>query len=269
MYHQNLTKVSFRKTRVCNLILCFCFLTLGAWAVPSFEVVAPGVEVRQVTLTQPRRLVMTQLRCDPKLVRFSLLLASDRQGKTKVSRAEEMASRFGQLAVINCSYFDEADDVLGYHERLGHVLEPARAQGGVFGGFFYWDGSRAGLKSRDESLPKGVPVLFQAGPRLVWDGSAIAGLETTDRAARSGVAIDRQGRVILFALPVTSQVTLAELPALLSSSVEKGGVGAWRALNFDGGSSTQFVLRGKKRPTTLPGLAPVPAFLGVSPKSGR
>lgn len=224
------------------------------------------MEVRQVSLGQPRRLVMTQLRCDPKLVRFSLLLASDRQGKAKVSRAEEMASRFGQVAVINCSYFDEADRVLGYHERLGNVLEPSRAEGGVFGGFFFWDGTRAGLKSRDEPLPKGVPVLFQAGPRLVWDGAAIPGLEKTDRAARSGVAIDRQGRVILFALPVTSQVTLAELPALLSAPVESGGVGAWRALNFDGGSSTQFVLRGKKRPMTLPGLAPVPAFLGVSPK---
>ena len=249
---------------ICHLIALLCLIS-STWAAPPFESVAPGVEVRQVVLSQPRRLAMTQLRCDPKLVRFSLLLASDRQGKAKVGQAEEMARRFDQLAVLNCSYFDEKDRVLGYHERFGQVLSE-RADGGVFGGFFYWDGARAGLKSRDEPLPRSVPVLFQAGPRLVWDGSAIPGLEKTDRAARSGVAIDKEGRVVLFVLPVTSQVTLAELPALLSAPVSEGGVGAWRALNFDGGSSTQFVLRGGHRTITLPGLAPVPAFLGISPR---
>lgn len=53
---------------------------------------------------------------------FSLLLASDGR-KEQVGRAEEMAQRFGQLAVINCSYFEGEDEILGYHERLGHVLQ--------------------------------------------------------------------------------------------------------------------------------------------------
>ena len=246
--------------------IVFLLLALATHALPAFETVAPGVEVRQIVREEPRRLAMTQLRCDPKKVRFSLLLASDRQGKGKLGRAEEMARRFGQLAVINCSYFDEKDRVLGYHERLGHILEPSRAEGGAFGGFFFWDGARAGLKSRSEALPTGVPVLFQAGPLLVWDGEPVYGLEAKERAARSGVAIDKAGRVILFVLPVTAPVTLAELPSLLSAPVEAGGVEAWRALNFDGGSSTQFVLRGRKRDISLPGLAPVPAFLGIKAK---
>lgn len=216
-------------------------------------------------LNEPRRLAITQLRCDPKRVRFSLLLASDGQGKARLSRAEEMARRFGQLAVINCSYFDQHDRILGYHQRYGHVLSE-RAEGGVFTGFFYWDGVRAGLKSRDEPLPKDVPVLFQAGPRLVWEGTAIAGLDKIERAARSGLAVDQQGRVTLFVFPATSQVTLAELPALLSRPVSEGGVAAWRALNLDGGSSTQFTLRSRNRTISLPGFAPVPAFLGIRPK---
>ena len=221
--------------------------------------------MRQVVLNEPRRLTITQLRCNPKRVRFSLLLASDGQGKAKLSQAEAMARRFGQLAVINCSYFDQQERILGYHERYGQVLSE-RAEGGVFGGFFYWDGARAGLKSRDEPLPKDVPVLLQAGPRLVWDGTAVPGLDKTDRAARSGLAVDRQGRVTLFVFPATSQVTLAELPALLSRPVAEGGVAAWRALNLDGGSSTQFTLQSRKRAISLPGFTPVPAFLGISPK---
>lgn len=267
----------------CMAIVCVFFLTgpglaqqqeprehvlSAATGISTFESVAPGMEFRQVRLEKPRTLLMSQLRCDPEKVRFSLLLASDGQRKARLGRAEEIATRFGQLAVINCSYFDQQDQILGYHERLGHVLQPSHAEGGVFGGFFFWNGARAGLKSRSESLPSGVPVLFQAGPRLVWDGQAIEGLESERRAARSGVAIDQRGQVILFIFPMSSPVSLAELPSLLSASVETGGVGAQRALNFDGGSSTQFVLRGKKRPLSLPGLAPVPAFLGITPKSG-
>lgn len=231
---------------------------------PAFEPVAPGVEFRQVTLSKPRVLVMTQLRCDPKRVRFSLLLASDAKGKSRVARANEMLARFHQVAVINCSYFDENQRVLGYHERAGTVMNDQVAQDGVFGGFFFWDGARAGLKSRAEARPSGVPVLFQAGPRLVWDGQPIEGLEATALAARSGVSIDKQGRVTLFTLGATSLTTLAELPALLRASTEKGGLASWRALNFDGGSSTQFSLASKTTTVNVPGLAPVPAYLGVS-----
>ena len=168
-------------------MICF-FLVAGlqvGQAMPAFETVAPGVEYRQVKLAKPRSLVISQLRCDPKQVRFSLLLASDRKGNSRVARAEEMLKEFQLTAVINCSYFDEQEQPLGYHERLGRVLNSEVASGGVFGGFFYWDGQRAGLKARDESRPSGVPVLFQAGPRLVWEGEPIPGLEKTALAARS------------------------------------------------------------------------------------
>jgi uncharacterized protein YigE (DUF2233 family) len=242
----------------------FLLVVAGVQAAPAFETVAPGVEFRQVALDQPRPLLISQLRCDPKRVRFHLILASDRKGKSRVARADEILKAFDLLAVINCSYFDSDDQLLGYHQRLGHVLVPEIASGGVFGGFFYWDGGRAGLKSRDESRPSKVPVLFQAGPRLVWDGQPIAGLEKTDLAARSGVSIDVDGKVTLFAMGVTSLTTLAELPQILRAPVKDGGLGAWRALNFDGGSSTQFSLDSKNRQASVPGLSPVPAFLGVS-----
>jgi uncharacterized protein YigE (DUF2233 family) len=253
-------------TLLCRLMtLVLLSLASVAAAVPAFEVVAPGLEYREVHWEKPRPLLVTQLRCDPTTVRFSLLLASDRKGKSPTARAQEMLRSFQQTAVINCSYFDEQHRPLGYHERLGHVLVPDLASGGVFGGLFYWDGRRAFSPARDEALPRAVPVLFQAGPRLIWEGQPIPGLENSRLAARSGVSIDRQGRVTLFALGLTSATTLAELPALLSPSVEQGGMAAWRALNFDGGSSTQFSLESGKTRSNLPGLTPVPVFLGVSP----
>ncbi len=249
------------------LLLGGCATSSAAPSIPNFEEVASGMEYREVYLTSPRKLVISQLRCDPKVVRFSLLLASDLNKNSRISQAAEIATKFGQQAVINCSYFDGADAVIGLHQRLGHTLNPDLAQGGVFGGLFFWNGARAGLKTRGEALPKDVPVLFQAGPRLVWDGEPIEGLETEALAARSGVAIDDQGRVILYVMSGTSRTTLAELPNILRESVNKGGVGAWRALNFDGGKSTQFALRTPKKDATLPGVVSVPAFLGV--KAGR
>ena len=233
--------------------------------VPSFKVVSPGLEYRQVDLTAPRPIRMHQLRCDPKKVRFHLLMASDLKGKkSKTATAEEMRKGLNQLAVINSSYFGHQKEILGYSERYGKHLNSQLTNGGVFTGFFYWDGGRAGLKQSAESRPKGVPVLFECGPRLVWNGAEIQGLGKNSLANRSGVAIDKQGRVILFALGSTSVTTLAELPTLLMKSVAQGGVDAERALNFDGGSSTQFSLKAGKEQTLLPGRVQVPVFLGVS-----
>lgn len=248
--------------------LLLCTAAIAEPAIAPFENVGTGLEYRLVTLSSPRPLVVHQLRCDPKKVRFSLLLASDRKGKSvgQVSRVKEMGEEFPVLALLNSSYFGHSYELLGYTERAGEVLESRVATGGVFSAFFYWDGGRAGLKKRGESLPKNVPVLFQAGPRLVWDGEPIQGLEKQALAARSGVSLDDQGRVTLFAIGGTSFTTLAELPSLLMAPVSKGGLASVRALNFDGGSSTQFLLNTQRKKVHLPAFSPVPIFLAVSAK---
>ena len=249
------------------ILLAFCLLcslALGQESIPAFLEVADGVEFREVKLLHPRPIIMAQLRCDPKKVRFNLLLAGDLKGtKAKSAGAQDMAKGLSQLAVINSSYFGHDMEILGYAERLGHVLNPEVASEGLFSAFFYWDGARAGLKRKGESLPKGVPVLFQAGPRLVWDGDAILGLDDKALANRSLLSIDSQGRVSIVAMGGLSYTTLAELPGILIEPTAKGGVDSIRALNLDGGSSTQFFLR-QTKPYHLPGFTKVPVFLGVS-----
>lgn len=239
-----------------------------AQKIPPFETVAPGVEYREVLLEKPRRLLVHQLRCDPAKVRFSIVLNSDLKGPAsqRPVRVHQLFEQMPLIAALNSSYFGHRHEVLGYTERSGQILQPQVAEGGVFSAFFYWDGRRAGLKRRGEALPKNVPVLFQAGPRLVWDSQPIAGLEGKALAARSGVSLDAEGRVTLFALGGTSLTTLAELPALLLKSYQDGGLSSQRALNFDGGSSTQFMLKTKTKTALLPGIAPVPVFLGVNPR---
>lgn len=246
-------------------MLCAFLFTHGQARelIPPFKSVAKGVEFRRVQLERPRPITILQLRCDPTAVDFHLLMADDKSGP-EITTADEMVKRFGLLAAINSSYFGHANELLGYAERKGHVLNSQVAQDSVFSAFFYWDGRRAGFKRRGEALPKNVPVLFQAGPRLVWESEAVGGLESKALANRSAIVKDSAGRISLVAIGAASKVTLAELPELLLLAESKGGLEAVRALNVDGGKSTQFCLRTPVEKTFLPGFVKVPVFLGVT-----
>lgn len=244
------------------LYLALALPTTGKESIPAFTSVGKGLEYREVRLDSPRPLTIHQLRCDPTKVRFSLLLASDlKKAHVKAATAQEMSRKFALSAAVNSSYFGEEFELLGYAERQGQVLNPEVA-GGFFSAFFYWDGRRAGFKKRGESLPKDVPVLFQAGPRLVWDGEPIEGLDPS-LANRTLLSVDAEGRITVVVVGGLSRVALSELPGLLLRPVAKGGVASLRALNLDGGSSTQMSLKGSKKTVEVPGFARVPVFLGI------
>jgi exopolysaccharide biosynthesis protein len=245
------------------LTLILACVSLAEESFPRFENLTDGLEYREVKIDQPRPLTILQLRCDPTKVRFNLLLATDLKSQPSAATASQVAEELGQIAVINSSYFGHNLEVLGYTERLGHVLNDDLPSG-IFSAFFYWDGRRAGFKRRDESRPKNVPVLFQAGPRLVWDGQPVEGLDTEALANRTVLTVDKEGRVGVVVFGGLAHATLAELPTLLSRSVAKGGLDSVRALNLDGGSSTQFYLRSGKLKKSLPGRVKVPVFLGIS-----
>lgn len=230
---------------------------------PAFKTLEEGLEYREVSLQSPRPLTVLQLRCDPEKVKINLLLAGDLKEKSEATTASRVARELGQVAVINSSYFGHKMEILGYTERLGHVLN-SEVPEGIFSAFFFWDGRRAGFKRRGESLPKGVPVLFQAGPRLVWDGTSVEGLDDEALANRTILTVDEQGRLGVVVIGGLATTTLAELPDLLLKPYSKGGMEAVRALNLDGGSSTQFYLESGPLKKSLPGRAKVPVFLGIS-----
>ena len=234
----------------------------------EFLTLEKGLEYREVKLDSPRPLTMIQLRCDPREISVNLLLSTDLKGKPKSTTAGRVARELGQVAVINSSYFGHKMEILGYTERYGEVLNSDIPEG-IFSAFFYWDGGRAGFKRRGESLPSGVPVLFQAGPRLVWDGEAIGGLDSEALANRTILSVDEEGRLGIVVIGGLAHTTLSELPALLLKPVAQGGMASVRALNLDGGSSTQFYLQSGSTKKSLPGRAKVPVFLGISKRSGK
>ena len=104
-------------------------------------------------------------------------------------------------------------------------------------------------------LPGGAPTLIIGGwPRMLRDGEDVATISATLegtisrnaelRNPRSAVGLSRDGATLyLVTVDGRSQtsvgVTLVELAAIMRR------LGAWQAMNFDGGGSTAMVIGGK------------------------
>lgn len=238
------------------LILLLTSVTV--WAQP-FQTLQEGVEYRKVQLkTQQGSCSMHQLRFRPQKARLKVLTA-------------EPAAFIGQFMkdcffAVNASYFDQERRPLGYLKD-GKVFNSSVATGGAFGGIFVVDSAETARLLTPSTFPPHqrarARLALQAGPRLVVRGERVSGIHATKAAARTGVAVDRAGRITVFAMGHGEGVGLEKLPYLLVRPVEQGGLGAWDALNLDGGSSTQMVLSHPKAKAAIPALVPVPVGLGV------
>jgi hypothetical protein len=100
-------------------------------------------------------------------------------------------------------------------------------------------GVRYRLDPRLEPLEQPVRLATCGGPMLVRDGETVEGLRD-DRAWRTAVGTDREGRrvwliVLAHGRDGAPGATLAEAAETLRA------LGAWTAINFDGGSSTSIL----------------------------
>jgi hypothetical protein len=203
------------------------------------------------------------------------------------------------LAFFNSQAFRlEVIDLGGGQEAAYPTHEAAfRAEGckaGVNGGFFHPDWKPAGLvisegrrinRFETAKLLSGViysddrgihlarrarfqdhaeiTALLQTGPYLVEDGHSVRGLSAADPRRRTFIATDWRGHWVIGATP--SNLTLAELGAVLASPNTLTPWAVDRAINLDGGSSTGFFFdRGAGRaPVTLQPWKRVRNLLGI------
>ncbi len=80
------------------------------------------------------------------------------------------------------------------------------------------------------------------------------------RQARTAIAQDRDGRVVIIVCPQGAFTLRGLAIYLLGSNLELDV-----ALNLDGGASTGLSLRLGKERLEIPGLLPVPAVITISP----
>jgi uncharacterized protein YigE (DUF2233 family) len=158
---------------------------------------------------------------------------------------ETAMTKSGALAGVNASFFHADRTPLGLvisNGRKIHGFERAKLLSGVL---MVSRGAPSLLRSGRFGQRFAPSDAIQSGPFLVESGSAIRGLETERRAARSFVATD--GRR-LWAIGTIRDVTLAEAAQILADQTLVPELAIERALNLDGGSSTGLWVAGKSDP---------------------
>ena len=116
-------------------------------------------------------------------------------------------------------------------------------------------------RSKDFVIPPSIDGGFQSGPLLV-DPGGVFGIGSNDfnRVPRSAVCV--AGDKVVFAV-VEGGLSLFELAKLLIASPAQGGFGCERALNLDGGPSTQASLAAGNGTFEVAGKWNVLSALGV------
>jgi uncharacterized protein YigE (DUF2233 family) len=113
------------------------------------------------------------------------------------------------------------------------------------------------------SQKKKCEAAIECGPFLIDGGMPVRGLDHSRRARRTFVAVTRTGAATL---GVSNDLSLAELASALAALPD---FKVWRALNFDGGSSSAFWFRRSSgAPFSIPEEKAVRDFVGIVAKHG-
>lgn len=153
--------------------------------------------------------------------------------------------------VVNGGYFDGDGHPMGL--RAGKNVEKTKLRRADWGVFWVKDGVAHLSHTRDYDSSLRPDEAIQCGPRLVVDG------KPTDLkpqwAHRTGVGIDRRGRVVLAVSE--GELSLDEWAKIWASP---SGLDCVQALNMDGGPSTQLAVNGEPK-MNVNGGWPVPDVL--------
>lgn len=206
-------------------------------------------------------------------VRMTLITDISGGGRTGDSVMKSlMASPFpgGEpwcAAIVNAGYFDKAHRPMGLLRRDGKSLKTAPRGGGF-------------LSNGCFTVAKGVPdicefgchaansdLAIQSGPLLVMEGKVHPGVRkaSLSQSCRTAIGIDWEDRVwLVVARSPLGGLSLRDEALMLARPLSRGGLNLRKALNLDGGSSTQllFQIRGRQ-PVTRGDGRPLPAWLGV------
>lgn len=220
---------------------------------------APGVELRRLRVpVGGQQAPVSVVRLDPAALHLRVGYSPEEPRPLSA-----WAEASGAVAVINGGFFDEAGHTVAL---LIHNGEPVGSSYEGRGGMFAvsQDGTLSLRSLADAPYDPAEPLdeALQGWPMLVRPGGEAAyGFEDGERARRSALALDREGRVLLIAAP-TAAFTLRELAGWLAAA----DLGVDAAVNLDGGSSTGLLVRSASAPERIEPFAPLPIVLLAVPR---
>ena len=210
---------------------------IAALAATPWHKIMPGFTTKSAE-PSGYKLQVFAWRFDPKKFGIEVVQQLGKQGST----IAELRAHHKALLAINGGFFNiDAEQRLTPH---GFLVANGRRVSGYHkeagSGLLYENDGGIGITwSKDwESLGDGVKTAVQAGPMVV-DPGAKNGIYVNDynRHDRTSVCLSDAGNIII--VVVKGGLSLFELGEILVTQTKDGGMGCERAINLDGGPSTQ------------------------------
>ncbi len=219
----------------------------------SWTRLGSGMEYRSIRCLGGDEIDVHVVRIDPSKVDLNTALV----GATKGSSIEQ---RYDASFVLNANFFDKARRAEGLVVRSGDVASPLRQKS--------W---QSVFLIREDGTPRIVPVsgwsseakrarlAVQAGPRTVVGGHTNR-VHQSYSAARAGVCIQKDRKLIFFATPQSRKLDMYEIARITRRGEEDGGLRCHEAMLFDGGHSVNFRISTPEKEVSIEG-DPVPVFI--------
>ena len=198
---------------------------------------------------------ITLLRIDPALFQFRIAY-SPGQPKPLVTWQEET----GALIVVNGGFFTKEFLATGLIVVAGEASGSSYVD---FGGMVTIDKGSTEVRSlveRPYSPSESFDYALQAFPMLVRNGEPAYQNPDLDRARRTVIGMDENGRILLI-LSSWGSFTLADLSRYLADA----DFGLVNALNLDGGTSSGLILADP--PESIPNFVAVPSVITIFPNN--
>ncbi len=229
--------------------------------------VEEGFEIARYELGQGFMVIKSEvllLKFSPQHFDFHVARAEDI--KQEQSDVRSLTKRLGGIAGINAHFFDPSGHALGLLIQKGNEIQGMHKGGRLLTGVFFLKNNKAQIVHRDSFDASKVDLAIQSGPRLLVDGR-VKKISTSDVSSRrSGIAVTKDGEIILFATMLRFPgASFQQLQEMLSDPT----LGIEQALNLDGGGSSQLFVEKNKRvadETFIDGGDRVPVALVVKHK---
>ena len=193
------------------------------------------------------------VRFDPGQHRLAVI-ASDGNAAPDV---ESIVRESGALAAVNGGYFQSNFEPVGLLIADSKLMHPAAKAKLLTGTLYVRDNHPFITRSGTQTKLTGITAAIQCGPLLVDNRHAVSGLNDEKVAPRTFVLQFANGK---WGFGICRSVTLAQMAEILAAPGFQPDSTVEKALNLDGGSSTQLYFAGES-PVASPTWATVPNFL--------
>lgn len=221
----------------------------------QWETLVPGLEARAFE-AEAHGVSVRAWRFDPSLYDLATVASDSGFG----SSVADLRDADGALLAINAGFFEldmrSRVSPVGLLVVNGREISPFDAEKArtPLSGILYRRGKEIGILPAREFQPSDrFDMALQSGPLVVDPGGA-NGIYTNrfDRLPRSGLCIDATGHPII--VQVSGGLSLYEFGELLSTTESNHGLGCERAINLDGGPSSQVSVAVEGGILEVPGL---------------